>query len=232
MIRHVSFDFWHTLVRANPDFKYVRAAAIRHAYTEAASDAQIVAAFTTLGEQFNREGEQDIAYRTPLESLAVAIESLGLPIDSRLEVIRAEIDALFLQHPPTLAFQELGDVLAALRGQGYTLSITSNTTFTGGNVLRKMLQHAGLLQHFDFQLFSDEIKAAKPVSRIFETVFQEAQRINQQVQTKNNVLHIGDNPLADIQGAQNIGFQAILVDGPHELQAILTDVSKIISSPN
>ena len=66
-----------------------------------------------------------------------------------------------------------------------------------------------ILQYFDFLIFSDEINACKPSSHFFQQVFD---HINV---TKEAVLHIGDNPKADYQGARSFGFNALLITDPN-----------------
>jgi putative hydrolase of the HAD superfamily len=57
---------------------------------------------------------------------------------------------------------------------------------------------------------SAAIGAEKPNPAIFEFAIDRAG-----VTAASNVWMIGDNPIADVQGARNVGMQAILADGAH-----------------
>ena len=70
----------------------------------------------------------------------------------------------------------------------------------------KLFKLIGLDSFFDFAVFSDEINASKPSPVFYENVFK---RINGE---KHEVIHIGDNYNADYIGAQNFGFNALLID--------------------
>ena len=89
------------------------------------------------------------------------------------------------------------------------LNLSSNTGFIEGETLRTTLANMGILQYFDFLIFSDEINASKPSSHFFQHVYDHIDV------PKKAVLHIGDNPKADYQGAKNFGFNALLITDPN-----------------
>jgi len=90
------------------------------------------------------------------------------------------------------------------------MSIMSNTGFIKGRLLRALLDHLKIGSYFSFQLYSDEICCSKPSSEAFNRVHKEAS-VKRPLE-KNNILHIGDNPYADVAGAENAGMQSALIN--------------------
>jgi putative hydrolase of the HAD superfamily len=72
--------------------------------------------------------------------------------------------------------------------------------------LYAILGHLGVRDAFEHIIISSEIGVRKPASRIFQAA---AQRFNVEV---NEMLHVGDEPLSDFDGARAAGLEALLVD--------------------
>ena len=89
------------------------------------------------------------------------------------------------------------------------MSILSNTGFIKGYTLRKIITDYELEQYFSFQIYSDEVGFSKPNYKTFQLVYDQ---INSSKKiTKKEVLHIGDNSVADYDGAIKFGFSAHLL---------------------
>lgn len=120
-------------------------------------------------------------------------------------IVRQQADKLFTEYCPQFVNENVPNILAQLKEEGYTINLSSNTGFIEGHVLRGTLAELDILSYFDFLVFSDEIDASKPSSRFFE-------KVDEQTNVQScEVLHIGDNPKADYQGAINYGFKALLI---------------------
>jgi putative hydrolase of the HAD superfamily len=65
-----------------------------------------------------------------------------------------------------------------------------------------------ILQFFDATIFSDEAGCRKPDKRIFQAAVAELGS------TPERMIHIGDDPEADIWGAKQFGMRALLFDYP------------------
>lgn len=101
-----------------------------------------------------------------------------------------------------LCFADTFDVLIALRRQGYKLGIVTNGSHESQ---RAKIRAANLSDYVDVILVSAEEGVAKPEPAIF---LMAAERL----QVEPTVcLFVGDNPHADILGAQAVGMQAIWV---------------------
>jgi len=88
--------------------------------------------------------------------------------------------------------------------------LLSNTGFIKGITLRKVLKSLAIDQYFDFQLYSDEVGLSKPNQELFQLMIKEALLLNH-VPLKQ-IIHIGDNPKADIWGADMAGISSLLIN--------------------
>lgn len=94
--------------------------------------------------------------------------------------------------------------------QKYSLGIVSDTGFTPGRVLRKLMDRHDLLTYFSAFSFSDETGRAKPHRKTFETSLSQL-RVNPQ-----QAIHCGDLPKHDVVGAASLGIATVLYTGCHE----------------
>lgn len=213
-IKNISFDLWMTLIRSHPEFKLKRAELIADTFNiKNISPKEIDSFIRSVDNVFDRynmiSGKKLSAnkmYQKLLEKLAPEETSVTLDIAISL---RKEADDLFGQYQPVFLNENIPQILSQLKEEGYVLNLSSNTGFIEGETLRTTLANMGILQYFDFLIFSDEINASKPSSHFFQHVYD---HINV---PKNAVLHIGDNPKADYQGAKNFGFNALLITDPN-----------------
>jgi putative hydrolase of the HAD superfamily len=103
-------------------------------------------------------------------------------------------------------FPEVERALGQLRQQGYRLAIVSNWQRELGSFCRAL----GLDTHVDVIIASAEVGFAKPDSRIFDLACSRLGR------PPDKVLHVGDSPVDDLQGATRAGLRAVLLqrEGP------------------
>jgi len=88
-------------------------------------------------------------------------------------------------------------LLARLRGH-VRLAVCSN--FSHGETAREVLGTAGLLEHFDSVVISDEVGIRKPRAEIFTAVLE------QLAVEPEEVIHVGDSLSADVAGAARLGM--------------------------
>jgi FMN phosphatase YigB (HAD superfamily) len=122
---------------------------------------------------------------------------------------------LFMKHQPTFPVG-LVEAINALRTKGFSISITSNTNFISGHTLRQC--DAMQKMCFNFMLFSDIWKMAKPNKDFFKEIVYNTELDPVQI------LHVGDNKLADIQGGESMGFQTIYVQNPDETLKVINNI--------
>jgi len=119
---------------------------------------------------------------------------------------------------------DVGPTLAALRARGLGLGVVSN--FDGR--LPGLLDAFGLAASFDAIVWSSDVGAAKPDPAIFRAA---ATRLGVE---PTELCHVGDDTIADVDGARHAGAMAVLIDRsgatPGSL-ATLTDLVARLDAP-
>ena len=122
------------------------------------------------------------------------------------------------------------DLLEAL-DQRYRLALLSN--YPCGQSIRDSLDNIGLAPMFETVVVSGDVGYVKPHPRPFEVL------LNTMAVSSSECVLIGDNWLADIQGAKQMGMQAIFTtqyessehfkprDGDHEPDARITHIEEL-----
>ncbi len=213
MIRLVTFDFWDTLVTDSPENlraqRALRVAAIRRALRDAGAPVS-----ETEAEDVHERSGVALAERFwSLNRDPSHEEQLRIVLDTGREGIAARLDAAafataldgyispVLAHPPDLC-PGADRAVRELAARGVSLGIVSNTGRTPGLILRRVLERHGLLDYFGTISYSDEVGFRKPEARIFRVTLERAGV------PAGEAVHIGDNPDADVVGAQGVGMRA------------------------
>ena len=208
--KHISFDLWLTLIKSNPEFKIKRNLLFKD-YFEIESPIEKVSqqlryydvVCNTINERTGLNIDTNEIYLSILASLDVPIQ--GIPL-SKLEGFYTESERLFLSYKPTLIYSNTKDYLKIIKSEGIGLNILSNTGFIKGFTLKKLMAFYELEECFNFQIYSDECGFSKPNKKIFDLVHKEVPHID-----KSQILHVGDNEIADYKGALEYGFKAHLI---------------------
>ena len=211
--QHISFDLWLTLIKSNPDFKQNRNQLFKD-FFEIPIDIDAVAKAIRHYDIFCNDTNQRTGlnfdtfeiYYLILDALQVDLNKI---CTEKLTGFYQECETLFLEYKPILIFEDIEDILKEIKNKGLTTNILSNTAFIRGATLRKLIDYYGLTSYFDFQIYSDETGLSKPNPKMFKMVFEQANKFKSI--NKNQILHIGDNPIADYNGALNFGFNVLLV---------------------
>lgn len=101
-------------------------------------------------------------------------------------------------------FSDSLPILNLLKAQGVPLGIVSNY----GTHLLDLLPKLEIFDYFDFIIVSAIVGVVKPDPKIFEMAIEEAGA------PADQLLYIGDNPADDIEGANNVGIDAVLINRP------------------
>lgn len=146
--------------------------------------------------------------RTPESSelVQVIFSYLNLPYEKNTfnRIVTSYEDSLF-EHPPVLidGVRELLPKLA----EKYRLGLISDTGYSPGTHLRKLMSDNDILDYFTSFSFSNETGVSKPHEKAFQTILQELK-----VDPKHS-LHIGDIERTDVVGANNSGMISVLFTG-------------------
>lgn len=210
---HLSFDLWLTLIKSNPEFKQKRNLLfkdffeIEHGIEKV---NEVVRHYDVLCNNINEKTGLNIdtyeIYYLILGALDVDIEKNET---DKLLQFYEHTEELFLEYKPVLIYSDTQKLFEEIANQDKSMSILSNTAFIKGTTLRKLLEYYDLIDFFKFQIYSDEVGFSKPNSAIFQLVFDEINKYKKI--EKKDVLHIGDNPIADYNGALKFGFNAHLL---------------------
>ena len=209
---HFSFDLWLTLIKSHPEFKTKRVE-LFSSFFEVNKPidevAKVVKYYDDLCNSINEVigGNVDTfeIYLLILNSLEVDLKQLNREI---LNEFYQKSEDLFLEYKPVVIFENLHQFFDEIKNQGKTINILSNTGFIKGTTMRKFLIEENLDQYIDFHIYSDELKISKPNPLVFQEV---KNLIKNQNLNMNQILHIGDNPIADYKGAKDFGFNAHLL---------------------
>lgn len=210
---HFSFDLWLTLIKSNPEFKQKRNQLFKDFFEINASIekvSEVVRYYDVLCNNINEKTGFNLStyeiYYLILGALEVDLASNGL---DKLAAFYDETEALFFNNKPDLIFPEIKFQFEEIVGEGKSINILSNTGFIKGKSLRKLISYYELTDFISFQIYSDEVGFSKPNKEIFQLVFDQVNE-SKKIE-KKEVLHIGDNSIADYNGAINFGFEAHLL---------------------
>ena len=99
-------------------------------------------------------------------------------------------------------FDDTIPTLTTCRQMGLKVGLISNMNQSGDELASSM----GLLPHVDFSITSQEVGAEKPDPLIFERALQRAGA------QPESAVHVGDQITSDVEGALNVGINAVLLD--------------------
>ena len=193
MIKHISIDFWNTLMVSNKIFSKLRLGFLKKEFFQNISIEELNIQIETIGDESDLINMKE-GISIPSEVMYQRLFSkFGLEITTtQAEKIYNDLEVLFLDNPPISIYDldELKRSLKALRNNGYTINISSNTAFIKGRTLKKIFNDYDLLDYFDFLIFSDEINSSKPSSNFFKELERKCKNLNV---SKNSILHLGDS---------------------------------------
>jgi len=130
-----------------------------------------------------------------------------------------------LYGPASVCFQVYEDVLPcleALRAQGLRLAVVSNWDYS----LERTLERRGLRALFDCVLASLEVGVEKPDAGIFRAA---ESRLGL---APEELLHVGDHPVDDYEGALRAGWHALLLDRNTQRPTEHSVVSSLLDVPD
>ncbi len=214
MIKAVTFDFWETLVQDSAlNLRAQRKLRIQALHLVVAragvelDETGVTEAYDRserlLTESFwsrDRDPRIEEQVRLVLETISPSLGRTMLP--ALFEEALAGYIGPVLRLPPALC-PGADEAVRALAARGVALGIVSNTGRTPGIILRKVLERYDLLRHFSVISYSDEVGYRKPDAEIFRRTLAGLGA------EPRHAAHVGDNPVADVRGAQGAGMRGI-----------------------
>lgn len=144
---------------------------------------------------------------TLADLLAEASSDLGL------DVAEAVLEEAALHHldswTPHIAHDpDAAPVLRQLRDRGLGIALLSNTHWPRA-FHERFLERDGLVELIDARLYSSELSHLKPHPSVFRAALEAVG-----VSDPARAVFVGDRPLDDIHGAQQVGMRAVLRPNP------------------
>lgn len=224
--QHFSFDLWLTLIRSNPDFKKKRAAHFhQHFNHNNCTLEQVEQTFRQVDVMCNLINEKT-GKNIDADEMYLMVLSMMNNGDAKVwqidvNALYTDMEALLFQNLPGPFSTETPSALAHLKqNTNATLGILSNTGFIKGVTLRKVLNQIGIDRYIDVQLYSDEAGMSKPNTAFFKMMLEQLKQHHDQVDL-DRIIHIGDNPIADVGGANAVGIRSQLINSNN---IYLTDI--------
>ena len=224
-LRAVFLDIGDTVMRPNPPWEAVYAIA----FGEFGVDVEMDELHAALRRAYHHGGwgiddvgfapTEEESFRRTVEIDAAAIAELGL--DPMPEAFFRRLAELFMVTSHWHIFPDAYGALGALKERGLIVGAVSNWVWN----LPELLHALDLVRHFDFIAASSRVGFEKPHPRIFEWALEQAKA------DADQVIHVGDHLLADVEGARAVGIGGVLIDrfGRHDQADVPDDIPVIAS---
>lgn len=207
----VTFDFWNTIAVVPPGTmeearRQAVAVACESCDVEVDTDL-LITSLAEVGDSYHRSWSEGVHFH-PRDGAEMLVAALGVEGAARELVAEAFLGAgrgTQLELSPGI-----GTCLATLADRGIRLGIVCDVGFTGGELLREILDREGLLTHFSGWGFSDEVGHYKPSPQIFEAALESVGA------TPEEAVHVGDLRRTDIAGARAVGMRTVRYRGLHD----------------
>jgi FMN phosphatase YigB (HAD superfamily) len=208
VIRAITFDFWNTIATVPPGAMTEArqrgiAAALESNEVELEADL-LLAGLRQAGLEWERAWAEG-RHLPPHEAAAALVRHLGVEGAAREMVAEAFLGAG--REVPLEFAPGIHACLAELRRREVRLGIVCDVGFSGGELLRELLDAEGLLGHFDGWGFSDEVGHYKPAPLIFEAA------LGALGTEPNEAMHVGDLRRTDVAGAAALGMRTVRYRG-------------------
>lgn len=216
-VQAVSFDIWLTLVRSNPDFKGARAAAFHEVLGLGGSLEEFSAALREADRRTDRECEatgRDLGVAARVEATLAVLGAGRCLEEATVRRLLEAQDVLVARFPPLAMHEDLSELVANLAAR-VPVAVTSNTGMIPGVTMRRVLDRLGFGASLATATFSDEVGIAKPHPGIFRATLDALEL------PASDVLHVGDNPVADVEGAAAAGLSTALVGDAAPVQDLV-----------
>ncbi len=212
-IEAVTFDFWNTLVREQPDAWDRRSRAWSAMLAEEGhevSDEELAAAMEVGWSAHQRHWIDNTPFGAA-DAVEIMFDVLGVDHGGEL----SERFVAVITDPPMDAYPRLNpgvlDVLEALSEAGVRIGIICDVGLTPSTVLRRFLEIQGALDAFDHWSFSDEVGVFKPDAKIFRHALEGLGGV-----ASDRAVHVGDLRRTDVFGAQSMGMIAVRYTGVYD----------------
>lgn len=218
-LKHFSFDLWLTLIKSNPDFKKERALYFfKNFNSKKKSIEEVENVFRLVDLMCNSINETTGKNIDSEEMYLMVIYQLNeqSSVFENIDLITLydEMEKLFFYFTPVVYSPDTLECLDYIsQKRNSTINVLSNTAFIKGKSLKKLLEYLDVSKFLSFQIYSDEVHLSKPNIEIFKLLIENARAFHTNSFLKlNEIIHVGDNPISDIAGANAIGINSFQIN--------------------
>lgn len=211
MIKLITIDFWNTLFDSGNGiernaYRYRTVINEIDKHGIMVKQDEFIKAMQASWAYFDNIWRVESRTPSPNDTVEYFWNFLNIPYDEEaIKRVAEEFGECILKYPPNL-ITGVQDSLNKLSHQ-FDLAIVSDTGFSLGTSLRKLMKSKGIYDYFKAFSFSDETGVSKPHEKAFWTV------LNKLGYKPQEAIHIGDIEETDIIGAKNLGMRAIRFSG-------------------
>lgn len=218
-VEAVGFDFFGTLVDAKADVNDCISSMSSHLHScgFGFNNNDFLESYRATVQEYRtkrNDGLREVNNRTWVHD---TLKKMGYDIKETDPVLFSTVERYFDIWQLSI-FPEVYEALERI-SQGYRIGLVSN--FTDSGFLLRSLKQFGIENYFETIVVSDTIGWRKPHPRIFQN-FLDSMNVEAE-----EAVYVGDNPEADIKGAQNAGIIAVLIsrqgDEGRKLSSIFPD---------
>ncbi|MBY3102929.1 HAD-IA family hydrolase [Rhizobium laguerreae] len=211
MISHISFDVWNTLVTANPSHAMMRTKFLATCFDK--EEEAVRNAYSEVKTWINQHAIETGYAPSLSENIRLLMMRCNVQKDPGL--IAKAFEHVFENCKPVVLDTTVRFV-HSLAENGYTLSIGSNSSFISGTTMHNFLESTfGCV--FRFGIYSDLLGYAKPNEAFFNKIIKSCGV------AADNILHVGDDVICDLQGARSAGMRGALVGRSEDIQEAVYD---------
>ena len=211
LISHISFDVWNTLVTANPSHATRRTKFLATCFDK--EEAAVRNAYAEVKKWVNQQAIETGYAPSLSENIRLLMMRCNVQKDPGL--IAKAFEHVFENCKPVVLDTTVR-LIHSLADDGFTLSIGSNSSFISGTTMHNFLESTfGCV--FRFGIYSDLLGYAKPNEAFFNKIIKSCGV------AADNILHVGDDAICDLQGARSAGMRGALVGRSEDIQEAVYD---------
>ena len=223
----VTFDCWNTLIRerGRDAARRLRIEALLEVARECKREASAEIAESAIRAAHAQHlalWSQGVGSGSP-EMAAWALASLGVGDDAAARRLGARFEEAGLANEIE-ALPGAGDTVERLAARGVRIGLVCDTGFSGGRVVRCLLERAGLLGYLEAQLFSNEVGVPKPHRRMFEPA------LTQLGVDPTAAIHVGDLRSTDVAGGRGMGMGTVRIRAAFDDRSALPDADAVVDA--
>jgi putative hydrolase of the HAD superfamily len=172
---------------------------------EEARETLLESLHTHISQNINYPTEEELV-QFRRENARKTAEALGL--DAPTNILTEVLERRLIFRP----YSDSEEAMEELLEMGLPLYVVSNWDVA----LEGVLEDLGWIRYFDGIVASAKVGSEKPE----RTIFEEALRRADLALRRDRVVHVGNDPVSDVEGAVSSGIDAVLIDREGGLEAL------------